>query len=445
VVPYADPETLVERDLDELSSSVYTSGTAELRALLGELHTLLQPKGELAGVVTRALPQAGAWRMLLAMLPDLFDPAAVLRALDTELRYGDLSGTALLDGWVRVPPGQRAGPTAVLAGHVLRNQDGRMERPSSVRAVPTRQLHLTSANSPMACAVSVLRVLATKGAATVKASIEQAGVAVLLSLALRRLAMSFPAARHLSLVYWRGGDRTVEDALLADGSYDRVVVWGGAEATRSVRVRTTIRTLTFEPRVGMSLIGREASDSLEVAAARAAIDSLIEDQAACSSSLVHYVEADRDGALRYCRALHEVLSRWDAAMPARPSAASRAALWRLRREDLVGGTWFTNGTWPDIASSVAYSPHPIDLSAHPAGRCVVVRRVDRLEDALRYLDHSVSTVGVYPDQRWAELRDRLAARGITTVAPLGQAERFWPGMPHDGMRVLGDLVSWAVS
>jgi len=34
------------------------------------------------------------------------------------------------------------------------------------------------------------------------------------------------------------------------------------------------------------------------------------------------------------------------------------------------------------------------------------------------------------------LRDALAARGL----PLGGSERAWASMPHDGMRVLADLV-----
>ena len=451
-VPRVDPEALVERDLDALASSVYATSTAELSVLLAELQVLLRPDGDLALAVTEALgPVVGprrAWRVVLAMLPQLFEPEAVLAMVRAELRHGELDGAALLDGWVEVPGPPRAGPTMLLAARVLDGGTPPAVPAAWLRAVPTRQLHLTSANSPLVGALSVQRALATRGAATVKVSLEQAGTATLLALALARLAPRHAAARHLSLVYWRGGDRAVEDVLLADGSYDRVVVWGGAEATRSVRTRTATRTVSFGPRVGMSLVGREAFEqprALAYVAAAAAADSLVEDQTACSSSLVHYVEADEEDALRYCRALHEALGRWDDAVPSRPVGASRAALWRLRREDLVGGTWFTHGDWPDVVSSVVLAPHTFDLSSHPAGRCVVVRRVDDLTDALNFVDSSVSTVGIYPDARWRELRDRVAARGTTTVAPLGRAERFWAGQPHDGMRVLDELVSWATS
>ncbi len=78
-------------------------------------------------------------------------------------------------------------------------------------------------------------------------------------------------------------------------------------------------------------------------------------------------------------------------------------------------------------------------------RFVVVRRVDRLEDALSLIGPSVATAGVFPLRALREMRDLLAATGVSAVFPLGESERAWPGMPHDGMRVLSELVSWASS
>jgi Acyl-CoA reductase (LuxC) len=44
-----------------------------------------------------------------------------------------------------------------------------------------------------------------------------------------------------------------------------------------------------------------------------------------------------------------------------------------------------------------------------------------------------------------ELRDAVAAAGVSSVVPLGEAERAFAGMPHDGMRILAQLVSWATA
>jgi hypothetical protein len=87
-------------------------------------------------------------------------------------------------------------------------------------------------------------------------------------------------------------------------------------------------------------------------------------------------------------------------------------------------------------------PTEFDISSHPMCRCVVVRRVESLRDALAFLHSGVSTVGVYPEARRVELLDEIAARGVSNVLPLGECERAYAGMPHDGMRILSELVSW---
>jgi hypothetical protein len=115
---------------------------------------------------------------------------------------------------------------------------------------------------------------------------------------------------------------------------------------------------------------------------------------------------------------------------------------RLRRGHFIEGRWFENTARPTTGSVVVYLPHGFDLSVHPMSRVIVVRCVAGLDDAVRLLGSEVSTVGVYPEQRRGELCDELAARGISHIVPLGDCERTFAGMPHDGMRMLGELVNW---
>ena len=94
---------------------------------------------------------------------------------------------------------------------------------------------------------------------------------------------------------------------------------------------------------------------------------------------------------------------------------------------------------PDpIAESIEIVP----LLDHPMSRTMIVRRVDRLRDVIETLHHGVASIGIYPEARRWELRDLALARGVSNVLPLGQVERTFGGRPHDGMRVLGDLVDW---
>jgi hypothetical protein len=317
---------------------------------------------------------------------------------------------------------------------------------SLVRAVPTRQLHITAGNSPIVPFLSFLRGLLTKGATTIKIASDAIGIQVILGAALRAAGPDHPITKHTSLVYWPGGDREIEEPLFAAGAYDRIVVWGGAETLRSVRSRAVqTKVIALAPRYGVSLIGREAAGSLDDAAAAASVDTLIWDQKACTASLVHYVEGDEEFVQAYCEALRVALSRWDQLFPRPLPLAVQGQLRLLKRGALSRASWFENGKAPDLRSAVVYTREPFDLSLHPMSRFVIVRRVERLEDALPWIGSSVSTAGVFPSRALSEMRDLLAAAGVTSIFPLGEAERAWPGMPHDGMRILSELVNWTSS
>ena len=117
----------------------------------------------------------------------------------------------------------------------------------------------------------------------------------------------------------------------------------------------------------------------------------------------------------------------------------------MRRGSLVGARWHWVGSpGHEARAAVVVTPGPFDLSSHPLSRVVIVRRVARLDDAVARLHKGVSTAGVHPEPRRLALRDALAALGVSNIVPLGHAERAFAGMPHDGMRVLSDLVEWTV-
>ena len=117
--------------------------------------------------------------------------------------------------------------------------------------------------------------------------------------------------------------------------------------------------------------------------------------------------------------------------------------WALRqRGRYARAGWLTNTRDGRHTSAVVLMPGEFDILDHPLSRLVVVRQVDDLQEVFPYLHQGVSTAGVYPESRRAELRDLIAARGVTNVLPLGQCERIVPGAPHDGMIVLSELVDW---
>jgi len=68
--------------------------------------------------------------------------------------------------------------------------------------------------------------------------------------------------------------------------------------------------------------------------------------------------------------------------------------------------------------------------------------VPSLADAVRFANVATQTVGVYPPERKASLRDVLASSGVQRVVSLGRALGPAPGLPHDGFYPLHRFVRW---
>ena len=385
--------------------------------------------------------------------------AAVREVVDRELAVGGVAGSRFLDSWVELDAPAFDGPTAGILAELERRGDGggapsARVRPA-LRALPTLQIHVTAGNAPVIAPATVARILSIRSGGVVKLPSGAVLPGAALGVAVAAAARAHPGAAALSdglsIVYWKGGDGCVEERLFEPSVFDRVVVWGAPDAVERIGAlagAAAIRTLTFNPRYGVSLVGREAfADAREggptAAARRAAADTVIWNQGACIASLVHYVESDEAGALHYAEALRDALAVADAVAPAAPAPAAAGRIQRLRRGTLAGARWLpVGGAGRDLRAAVVVVPGPFDLEQHPLSRLVVVRRVDRLEEAVALCHRGVSTAGVYPEARRISLRDALAARGVSNVLPLGGCERAWAGMPHDGMRVLADLVDW---
>ncbi|MCB1741092.1 MAG: hypothetical protein KDK91_12030 [Gammaproteobacteria bacterium] len=385
-----------------------------------------------------------------AQLPALLDGDGLAAAIDRELAMGGHAGRRFLDGWVSMQERTHVGATEWLASERLRADWARApEGGGCVRALPTRQLHVTAGNAPLIPVLSWLRALASKSAAVIKCPAESSLLAGLLGVAMHDLDPRHPLTTHSSFVYWPGGLDDYESVLFADGNFDRLVVWGAPDTVRSVRERALgTRTVFFNPRFGLSLIDLrgvtdEDEGTLQAIAERATIDTLIADQHACTASLVHYVIGSAEQALRYAERLSRVLAEWDAMFPPMDVSGSAGRIRSLRRGELIRARWFVNGTSRAPRSVVVCSDLPFDVMNHPMSRFVVVRPIDD-EQALRgVLSEAVSSVGVHPESLRLQVRDWMGCMGVSNIRALGAAERSYAGMPHDGMRVLSELVNWA--
>lgn len=452
LLPRVQPFDLIERDFAGLVRGPYALSVEAvldyLRGLAGVLQAEPAMLDRVRDLFRLTSEHADAYLdAAFATLSLGLDVQAAREMIDRELGAWSLPGGRFLEGWVDVPAqvlpglapllaqtlpgaGPAAGPAAV----------------TSLRAMPTRQLHITAGNAPQIPLISALRLVLTKSAGVIKCPLEVTLPGALMALAAVAAAPEHPLTQHLSVVYWRGGDESVETALFAPGAFDRIVVWGAPEAVASVQARALFtKVICFNPRYGLSLIGREAladEARLRQVAAAAATDVMIYGQQACTASLVQYVEGTPAQAEAYARCLAEALSRWDELAPPFVPPAIRGQLKRMQRGKFSLGQWHTNQREGAYSSGVVVMPGEVDLLEHPMSRLVVVRPVSDLREALADLNASVSTVGIYPEARRLALRDEAAARGVSNVLPLGQCERVFPGAAQDGMLVLSELVDW---
>lgn len=452
VLPQVNPLALLERDVDALVRGPYALSVDDILAYLQAIVDTLAAQSATVDRVRELCRRTAPY-------PDIFldgafaefelglDVPTARAMIDRELAAWQRPGSAFLDGWTELPGEVTPGIAPLAALGLPGAPNLPQAAPVCIRAMPTRQLHITAGNAPGVPIVSALRGLLTKSAVTVKSPSGAILTGALFAVAAVAAAPDHPLTRHLSIVYWQGGDESVEAVLFLPNAYDRIVVWGAPEAVTSVQSRALLtKIVSFNPRYSVSMIGREAFDGdLAQVAFQAAVDTMIYNQRACTASLVHYVEGTLAQAEEYAKHLRAVLGQWDAMAPQYVAPETVGALERLRRGRYVQAGWSLNRCDGRFSSGVVVMPDEFDVLDHPLCRLVVVRPVPDLDGALRYLHPGVSAVGVYPEERRLHLRDSIACRGVSSILPLGCCEQVFAGIPHDGMLVLSQLVDWKCS
>lgn len=426
VMPPPFTKAIVKNDIDCLASTLYMLSVDDILDYMDTILTYLVKNNQLVSSIVELYRQTSEYPDALldkwfASMPSTLNRKAARQMIDSELSYNGRKGSDFLNGWVKAD-----GETAC------------------IRAMPTRQLHITAGNVPEVPIISALRAVLTKSAAVIKLPYGAILPGMLFAIAASEAAPEHPITQNLSMVYWQGGDDSVENMLFAPGVFDRIVVWGGPATIAAVQNKTPFtKTISLNPRYGVSLIGSEAfSGKLQETVDRALTDVLAYNQKACISSLVHYVEGTEKQANEYAALLQQALKRYDGKIPNFISPQAQGQVKRMKRGRYANARWYLNYKDDDFISGVVVITDEFDIFDHPTSRLVVVRPVAKLGDALKYIHQSVSTVGVFPEERREELKDRILARGVSGVLPLGQCEKVFAGMPHDGMMILNQLVDW---
>jgi hypothetical protein len=349
-----------------------------------------------------------------------FDPASLWFQVDHEV------GRDVLDGWKEVA-----------------DVNGRVRK---IRAFPPRLVHVLAGNAPGVTAGTIARGALTKGVHLLKLPSNDlfTGSAILRTMA--EVDPDHPVTRSFSCVYWRGGDTEIEGALFRAQYFDRLVAWGGDAAIRgAIRyLAPGFDLVSFDPKVSISLLGREAlasDEAMRESAIAAATDAGLYNQEVCAASRFVYAEGERAALSQWCEHVARELAvereYADAVVHTLPQEI-RAEVDVLRSMEPLYEVFGSD----DGSGLVILSDEPVDF--HPSGKTVNVVNVASLDDALEYVNVATQTIGIYPRSRAAGLRDRLAAQGMQRLVPLGEVIQVASGFPHDGFFPVHRFVKWLV-
>lgn len=316
-------------------------------------------------------------------------------------------------------------------------------RKSFVRAFAPRLIHVLPGNSPGVAVKSIAQGSLVKGINLFKMSSADPFTMVAILRTMAQVDPEHPIVKSMSAVYWRGGDDAVERILYRPQYFDKIVAWGGGDAIQNVvkYIGPGFQLVSFDPKTSISMVGQEAFESEETiakAADLASADVMTLNQEACVASRFQFVEGSEEQVDRFCEKLHErIAARAAASGDVRPlDMDMREQVETLMMLDDEYRVWGRT----DGKGLVIRSEEPVDF--HPINKTANVVRVDRLDDAVRWINVATQTVGFYPFNRMADYRDRLASGGAQRIVHLGEAGPSTIGNPHDAMYAMHRFVHW---
>ncbi|MHA2367532.1 MAG: acyl-CoA reductase [Candidatus Hodarchaeales archaeon] len=378
-------------------------------------------------------------RAAYAQIPMVLNRDLIQYVLEQEV------GIPFLDGWTEVDRPSFAIESAI-AQQAREQSEFGIIRKAEVRAFPSRTLHILAGNVPLVAALSIMRGAAIKGHNLFKLPSNDLYAATTILRILAELYPDHPLTKQQSAVYWKGGDAEIEQFLYRPQWFQKIVAWGGRNGIQHLLKRGTVgmELITFDPKLSISILGKEIFANrltLTTAVERAALDILAFNQEACVSSRYHFVEGTEEQVTEYCETLYDYLRQYAEDVEANPYFPPdlRTVLNEL---DIAGIAHVWGG---EKEGAVVLLDEPMEEDEFfPICRTAAVTRVNHIQDALQNVNVTTQTIGIYPNQRKAEIRDGLIASGGQRIVSLGGAGRGVVGLPHDAFYPCHRMVRWAV-
>lgn len=327
------------------------------------------------------------------------------------------------------PPGLAAGLEIVLDSVAGPESLALFASPPSAALGPL--LVYLAATPPGLAAQAVLPALALRRPLLLKtASAEPHFAPLLVALLAARESV---LGDSLAVAHWRGGDRAIEDPLLAAAG--RVIAYGGAAAMTELAPRCP-SFFGFGPKLSLAILGPGA-DAATVARGLARDVALFDQRGCLSVQLV--LTAGDPAAL--ATALSEALAAEAERLPPGPATAAELAEVRLVREE-AALRGCAVAPLPLRQGTVIVETREARLTPSPGLRTVRLHPLARLDDAIALLRPWQDRIQGAALAGGAEiLGESLRELGVTRVAPPGRLQEAelagWPNGGRPALEIFG--------
>jgi hypothetical protein len=366
----------------------------------------------------------------------MFDGRMLMDLVDSTI------GVAYLDGWV---------PASGKFSNVR------------VRAVGTRQLHITAGNVPVVAALTIVRAALTKSDCLIKSPSNDPLTANAIARTLIEVDATHPVTKHIAVAYWKGGDEYMDSQIVRTSRIDKITAWGGMASVKHIQKFLTpgIDLTALNPKYSMSLIGREALESeeaLEEAANGLAVISGFYNQTACANTRVIYVESELDDAslervIELGRRIVAAYQRLPPVISTPAPLANKELEQELQAASLEEDFYHSEGDTLNGGFVVSRFSDRVDWYDQLNNRVVNLVPLPNLLDAMKWCDDTTQTVGVYPESARERVLDAFSLVGVQRIVPLrgndpmqifADMHTLPPGMPHDGIEPMRRNVRWVI-
>lgn len=375
-------------------------------------------------------------RTVYNQVPGLFERHKLDALVDSTV------GKAFLDGWVEMgPPGHST----------LR-----------LRAIGTRQLHITAGNVPVTAAYTVMRSALTKSDCLIKSPSNDPLTATAIVRTMIEMAPDHPVTRHFAVAYWKGGDEAMEREICRTTRIEKITAWGGMASMKHIQkfLAPGLDLVAMNPKLSISIVGKQALEddtSMNEAAMGVALAAGRLNQTACSSTRVVYVECGTDGVsidrlIQFGEKIYSEIQNLPQSLSTRAARPDSRLDSELRAIAMEDDFYWVKGDSVDGGVIVSRFEGRVDFSDQLNNRIVNLVPLDDLSKMLEWCDDQTQTVPIYPESLREKLRDALALRGCQRIVPLTShrpaekaTEEFdVPGLPHDGMEPMRRMVRWVI-